>query len=138
MLGSYENARQIKTKQDGYCSKAIAGEWKGLGGLPRRFEMGGPRGRFEGKSQGESRILHGSSVPFKTLIQVQTHCYEAVDLDAFVRVRVVVPSSRTCEHDPRLSCPTNFNFRLPLSIMPTKLILFQTSSNGPMASYLLR
>ncbi|KIJ15978.1 hypothetical protein PAXINDRAFT_99322 [Paxillus involutus ATCC 200175] len=65
---AYENARQIKTKQDGYCSKAIAGEWKGLGDFPEDL-----------KWEALVDVLRGR-------VKVQTHCYEAVDLDAFVRL----------------------------------------------------
>ncbi|KAF9225904.1 carbohydrate esterase family 9 protein [Gyrodon lividus] len=65
---AYEYARQIKNKQDEYCSKAIAGEWKGLGDFPEDLQW-----------EALVDILRGK-------VKVQTHCYEAVDFDAFVRL----------------------------------------------------
>ncbi|KAF9239773.1 hypothetical protein BU15DRAFT_74314 [Melanogaster broomeanus] len=65
---AYEHARQIKDKQDEYCSKAVAGEWSGLGDFPDDLQW-----------EAMVDILRGK-------VKVQTHCYEAVDFDAFVRL----------------------------------------------------
>ncbi|KAF9233435.1 hypothetical protein BU15DRAFT_53885 [Melanogaster broomeanus] len=65
---AYEHARQIKDKQDEYCSKAAAGEWNGLGDFPDDLQW-----------EAMVDILRGK-------VKVQTHCYEAVDFDAFVRL----------------------------------------------------
>lgn len=35
---SYGKARQIKEKQDAYCSAALAGQWAGLGEFPKDFQ----------------------------------------------------------------------------------------------------
>ncbi|KAF8549605.1 composite domain of metallo-dependent hydrolase [Imleria badia] len=65
---AYERARQIKAKQDEYCLKAFADEWDGLKEFPEDLQW-----------EALVDILRGR-------VKVQTHCYEAVDLDAFVRL----------------------------------------------------
>ncbi len=35
---SYDTARKIKESQDEYCSKAIAGQWEGLGEFPEDLQ----------------------------------------------------------------------------------------------------
>ncbi|EKM54391.1 uncharacterized protein PHACADRAFT_258201 [Phanerochaete carnosa HHB-10118-sp] len=67
---AYETARQIKEAQDEYCSKAIAGDWASLDGQ-----------LFPESLQWEALVdvLRGR-------VKVHTHCYEAVDIDAFVRL----------------------------------------------------
>ncbi|KAH7885714.1 hypothetical protein F5I97DRAFT_1874828 [Phlebopus sp. FC_14] len=65
---AYEHARQIKNKQDTYCEKALAGDWQGLGDFPEDLQW-----------EALVDILRGK-------VKVQTHCYEAVDFDAFVRL----------------------------------------------------
>jgi hypothetical protein len=35
---SYDKARQIKEKQDAYCSAALTGQWAGLGEFPEDFQ----------------------------------------------------------------------------------------------------
>ncbi|KAH0826552.1 hypothetical protein J3R83DRAFT_4906 [Lanmaoa asiatica] len=65
---AYEHARQLKDKQDEYCSKAFADEWEGLGEFPEDLQW-----------EALVDILRGK-------VKVQTHCYEAVDIDAFVRL----------------------------------------------------
>ncbi|KAN0084286.1 hypothetical protein V8E55_007790 [Tylopilus felleus] len=65
---AYEHARQIKKQQDAYCSKALAEQWDGLGEFPEDL-----------KWEALVDVLRGK-------VKVQTHCYEAVDLDAFVRL----------------------------------------------------
>ena len=35
---SYDKARQIKEKQDAYCSAAVAGQWAGLGQFPEDLQ----------------------------------------------------------------------------------------------------
>ncbi|EIW83128.1 hypothetical protein CONPUDRAFT_164126 [Coniophora puteana RWD-64-598 SS2] len=64
----YDTARKIKGRQDNYCSKAIAGEWDKLGEFPEDLQW-----------EAAVDVLRGK-------VKVQTHCYEAVDFDAFVRV----------------------------------------------------
>ncbi|KAJ7510331.1 hypothetical protein B0H11DRAFT_1958549 [Mycena galericulata] len=65
---AYDEARKIKLAQDQYCEKALAGHWTGLGEFPSDLA-----------SEALVDILRGK-------VKVQTHCYEAVDLDAFVRM----------------------------------------------------
>ncbi|KAF8438173.1 hypothetical protein L210DRAFT_3482342 [Boletus edulis BED1] len=65
---AYEHARQIKDKQDEYCSKAFADEWEGLGEFPEDLQW-----------EALVDVLRGK-------VKVQTHCYEAVDFEAFVRL----------------------------------------------------
>lgn len=35
---SYDTARKIKESQDAYCTKALAGEWNGLGNFPEDLQ----------------------------------------------------------------------------------------------------
>ncbi|KIJ61333.1 hypothetical protein HYDPIDRAFT_42737 [Hydnomerulius pinastri MD-312] len=65
---AYDTARQIKESQDAYCSKALAGEWSGLGDYPEDLQW-----------EALVDVLRGR-------VKVHTHCYEAVDLDDFVRL----------------------------------------------------
>ncbi|VDB83387.1 unnamed protein product [Peniophora sp. CBMAI 1063] len=65
---AYNKARIIKGKQDDYCTKARAAKWEGLGDFPANLQY-----------QPLIDILRGKT-------KVQTHCYEAVDLDNFVRL----------------------------------------------------
>ncbi|PIL36090.1 hypothetical protein GSI_01750 [Ganoderma sinense ZZ0214-1] len=67
---AYDSARTIKVAQDDYCEKALSGDWGSL-----RTQ------KFPESLQWQSLIdvLRGK-------IKVQTHCYEAVDLDNFVRL----------------------------------------------------
>ncbi|KLO20165.1 composite domain of metallo-dependent hydrolase [Schizopora paradoxa] len=65
---AYDTARQLKERQDLFCSKALKGE--------RTDES-----KFPDDLQWEALVdvLRGR-------VKVQTHCYEAVDLDDFVRL----------------------------------------------------
>ncbi|EGN99656.1 hypothetical protein SERLA73DRAFT_159873 [Serpula lacrymans var. lacrymans S7.3] len=65
---AYNRARQVKNSQDEYCSKALAGDWTGLGSFPENFQW-----------EALVDVLRGK-------VKVHTHCYEAVDFDAFVRL----------------------------------------------------
>ncbi|EJF65056.1 hypothetical protein DICSQDRAFT_132576 [Dichomitus squalens LYAD-421 SS1] len=67
---AYDTARSIKVAQDDYCEKALSGDWSSL------------RSRqFPDSLQWQPLIdvLRGK-------IKVQTHCYEATDIDNFVRL----------------------------------------------------
>ncbi|KAJ7322929.1 carbohydrate esterase family 9 protein [Mycena albidolilacea] len=64
----YNTARKIKNKQDAYCAKALAGEWKDLGDFPEDLQW-----------EALVDVLRGR-------VKVQNHCYEAVDLDGIVRL----------------------------------------------------
>lgn len=68
---AYDKARQIKESQDTYCAKATKNDWKDLGDFPEdlQWEM-------------LVDVLRGK-------VKVHTHCYEAVDLDDFIRVRAL-------------------------------------------------
>ncbi|KZT11046.1 uncharacterized protein LAESUDRAFT_809876 [Laetiporus sulphureus 93-53] len=67
---AYNKARDIMTAQDEYCAKALAGDWDALSGQS-----------FPNNLQWEALVdvLRGK-------VKVQTHCYEAVDFDDFVRL----------------------------------------------------
>ncbi|TFY72584.1 hypothetical protein EVG20_g397 [Dentipellis fragilis] len=65
---AYDKARQIKTQQDAYCSKALAGQWASLGEFPEDLQW-----------EALVDVLRGR-------VRVHTHCYEAVDLDDLVRL----------------------------------------------------
>ncbi|KAJ3740867.1 hypothetical protein DFH05DRAFT_1528666 [Lentinula detonsa] len=59
----YEEARKLKVKQDAYCAKAVAGQWKDLGDFPQDLQW-----------EALVDVLRGK-------VKIQNHCYEAVDLD---------------------------------------------------------
>ncbi|KAI9060293.1 composite domain of metallo-dependent hydrolase [Trametes sanguinea] len=67
---AYNTARKIKTAQDDYCTKALAGDWRSI-----------QNEKFPESYQWESmvEILRGR-------VKVQTHCYEALDIDNFIRL----------------------------------------------------
>ncbi|KAH9892482.1 hypothetical protein C8Q73DRAFT_732800 [Cubamyces lactineus] len=67
---AYNTARAIKEAQDDYCTKAIAGEWDSIRNK-----------KFPESLQWDAmvEILRGR-------VKVQTHCYEALDIDNFVRI----------------------------------------------------
>ncbi|KAJ6468464.1 hypothetical protein C8R45DRAFT_1018898 [Mycena sanguinolenta] len=65
---AYDEARQLKITQDQHCAKARAGQWTGLGDFPSDLAL-----------EALVDVLRGK-------VKVQTHCYEAVDIDAFIRL----------------------------------------------------
>ncbi|KAF9523733.1 carbohydrate esterase family 9 protein [Crepidotus variabilis] len=64
----YNTARQVKDKQDAYCSKALSGDWQDLGEFPDDLQW-----------EALVDVLRGR-------VKVHNHCYEAVDLDNMVRL----------------------------------------------------
>ncbi|KAJ6577348.1 carbohydrate esterase family 9 protein [Mycena capillaripes] len=65
---AYDEARKMKVAQDQYCAQALAGQWTGLGEFPSELAL-----------EALVDVLRGK-------VKVQTHCYEAVDIDAFIRM----------------------------------------------------
>lgn len=65
---AYDTARQLKEQQDVYCTRALAGEWEDLGEFPDNLQW-----------EALVDVLRGR-------VKIHTHCYEAVDLDDFVRL----------------------------------------------------
>ncbi|KAI0320932.1 carbohydrate esterase family 9 protein [Amylostereum chailletii] len=65
---AYDTARQIKEKQDVYCSRALSGQWADLGDYPEDLQW-----------EALVDVLRGR-------VKVQAHCYEAVDLDDLIRL----------------------------------------------------
>ncbi|KAJ7454819.1 hypothetical protein FB451DRAFT_1517602, partial [Mycena latifolia] len=65
---AYDTARTMKLAQDKYCAQALAGHWTGLGEFPSELAL-----------EALVDVLRGK-------FKVQTHCYEAVDIDAFIRM----------------------------------------------------
>ncbi|RDB24990.1 hypothetical protein Hypma_007852 [Hypsizygus marmoreus] len=65
---AYKKAFDIKQRQDEYCSHALAGKWKGLGQFPEEYQW-----------EALVDVVRGR-------VKVNAHCYEAVDLDALVRL----------------------------------------------------
>ncbi|KAL5535942.1 hypothetical protein ACEPAF_4036 [Sanghuangporus sanghuang] len=68
LRSTYDTARQIKESQDTFCEKALKGELDGNTKFPEELQW-----------EAAVDILRGK-------VRVQTHCYEAVDLDNFVRL----------------------------------------------------
>ncbi|KAI0374139.1 composite domain of metallo-dependent hydrolase [Pilatotrama ljubarskyi] len=67
---AYNTAWKIKNAQDEYCSKALAGDWDSIRDQKFPEDL-----RWEAMVD----ILRGR-------VKVQTHCYEALDIDNFVRI----------------------------------------------------
>ncbi|KAF7792287.1 hypothetical protein EIP86_003323 [Pleurotus ostreatoroseus] len=67
---AYDTARTIKESQDEYCAHVLQGDWAAV-----------DRKEFPESLQWEALVdvLRGR-------VKVQTHCYEAVDIDDFVRL----------------------------------------------------
>ncbi|KAJ8496472.1 hypothetical protein ONZ51_g1109 [Trametes cubensis] len=67
---AYNTARAIKDAQDDYCAKATSGDWASIRNQ-----------KFPESLQWDAmvEILRGR-------VKVQTHCYEALDIDNFVRI----------------------------------------------------
>ncbi|KAF6761228.1 hypothetical protein DFP72DRAFT_959128 [Ephemerocybe angulata] len=65
---AYNTARELKEKQDQFCAKATAGQWKNLGSFPENLQW-----------EALVDVLRGR-------VKVHNHCYEAVDLDNMVRL----------------------------------------------------
>ncbi|KAK0458000.1 carbohydrate esterase family 9 protein [Desarmillaria tabescens] len=65
---AYHTARSIRDKQDTYCTKALAGQWSGLGDFPESFQW-----------EALVDVLRGR-------VKIHNHCYEAVDLDGIIRL----------------------------------------------------
>ncbi|KAH9176445.1 carbohydrate esterase family 9 protein [Lactarius sanguifluus] len=65
---AYDRARQIKKEQDAYCEQAFSGRWSNLGEFPEDLQW-----------EALVDVLRGR-------VKVQTHCYEAVDLDDLIRL----------------------------------------------------
>jgi hypothetical protein len=89
-LYRYESARKIKVQQDQFCEKAVAGQWQDLGEFPEDLQW-----------EALVDVLRGR-------VKIQVHIYEAVDLDAIVRVSVVtynlLPRMSQGIHKTRLQC----------------------------------
>jgi len=80
----YTAAKQLKDKQDAFCASARAGNWENLGEFPEdlRYEM--LVDVLRGRVKGEPALLICYMIA--DVRKVQTHCYEAVDMDNLVRL----------------------------------------------------
>ncbi|KAJ3553840.1 hypothetical protein NM688_g3408 [Phlebia brevispora] len=67
---AYDTARSIKESQDEYCSNVFNGDWASV----------------SGKSFPESLQWEALVDVLRGRVKVQTHCYEAVDIDDFIRL----------------------------------------------------
>ncbi|KAF9268942.1 carbohydrate esterase family 9 protein [Marasmius fiardii PR-910] len=65
---AYNKAALLKKQQDDFCDRAEAGDFEGLGNFPEDL-----------KWEALVDVLRGR-------VKINVHCYEAVDLDALVRV----------------------------------------------------
>ncbi|CAK5276446.1 unnamed protein product [Mycena citricolor] len=65
---AYEEARKVRDAQDAFCAKAERGEWDGRAQFPQSL-----------KWEALVDVLRGK-------VKLSVHCYEAVDLDALVRL----------------------------------------------------
>lgn len=53
----YDTARKIKEKQDAYCSKALTGQWKGLGEFPEDLQWEALVDVLRGRVKVQSKLL---------------------------------------------------------------------------------
>ncbi|KAL5519409.1 hypothetical protein ACEPAH_1092 [Sanghuangporus vaninii] len=68
LRSTYDTARQIKESQDSFCEKALKGDLDVNAKFPEELQW-----------EAAVDILRGK-------VRVQTHCYETVDLDNFIRL----------------------------------------------------
>ncbi|KZV83698.1 hypothetical protein EXIGLDRAFT_728044 [Exidia glandulosa HHB12029] len=68
MRSLYAEAAKLREAQDVYCDRAVNHDWKGLGDFPEDLRL-----------EALVDVLRGR-------VKVNTHCYEAVDLDNLVRL----------------------------------------------------
>lgn len=68
MRSLYAEAAKLRDAQDTYCDRAVNHDWKGLGDFPDDLRL-----------EALVDVLRGR-------VKVNTHCYEAVDLDNLVRL----------------------------------------------------
>ena len=87
----YDRARQLKEKQDAYCRQALSGHWSDLDEFPENLQWEALVDVLRGRVKVSHPVcLSIRLIPTRWVItQVQTHCYEAVDLDDLIRVRIV-------------------------------------------------
>ncbi|TFK48234.1 composite domain of metallo-dependent hydrolase [Heliocybe sulcata] len=67
---AYSQARALKSAQDAYCTAALSNDWHAINNKPFPEDL---------KWEALVDVLRGR-------VKVQTHCYEAVDIDDFVRL----------------------------------------------------
>ncbi|KAI0769727.1 hypothetical protein BD413DRAFT_613748 [Trametes elegans] len=67
---AYETARKLKVEQDDFCESALNGKW----------------GAVKGKTFPEDLQWESLVDILRGRVKVQTHCYEALDIDNFVRL----------------------------------------------------
>lgn len=83
----YDTARQLKEKQDAFCHKAHVGDWDSIGSqsFPEDLQWEALVDVLRGRVKVRLSCLIPLLIAHERK-QVQTHCYEAVDLDDLVRV----------------------------------------------------
>ncbi|KAL0577309.1 hypothetical protein V5O48_004665 [Marasmius crinis-equi] len=69
---NYDKATQLKKQQDDFCARVDTGEFEGLGNFPEDL-----------KWEALVDVIRGR---VKAGFEVHVHCYEAVDLDALIRL----------------------------------------------------
>ena len=84
---AYNEAKKIKLAQDDFCAKAESGDWHGVDEFPESLQWEALvdvlRGRVKVCLINDAR---DAVLNFCSSLQLAVHCYEAVDLDAIVRV----------------------------------------------------
>ena len=83
---AYEHARKLKEAQDDFCAKARKGEWAGLEAYPEDLQWEALVDVLRGRVKVGEIALELIKHRYKSPRQVQTHCYETIDLDDLVRV----------------------------------------------------
>ncbi len=83
---AYHTARSIRNKQDEYCTKALAGQWSGLGDFPESLQWEALVDVLRGRVKVLRLCMLSNFFALILRFQIHNHCYEAVDLDGIVRV----------------------------------------------------
>lgn len=85
----YNTATQIKNQQDEYCARVSAEDWVDLGDFPEVLEWEALVDVLRGKVKVPLTNGNCQKAILINFYKVHIHAYEAVDLDALVRVRLV-------------------------------------------------
>jgi hypothetical protein len=129
----YDTARKLRHKQDAFCERVKNSEWSNIGKFPQDLQWQPLVDILRGKVKVNGVVTSFSVRHFET-VQVQTHCYEAVDFDNFVRVGGILRHTYSSYDSTYLpfSSLMNSSSRSPLSTMHMKHTLYRAFSSGLM------
>jgi hypothetical protein len=118
----YAKAQRIKEEQDKFCSEVLNGNWQ-LGQFPEELQWEALVDVLRGRVKVSSNTFNVRSY-MSINSQVHTHCYEAVDMDDFVRVRDFLAFPDFASFICSCSFPMNSSSLSLLFITLARLTLF--------------